>query len=64
MTIYEPQNGEEFTYNELIGYCTPNLEKVREKLKVELQELQKDKMVLCANILSLQGLIKKEKSIK
>lgn len=63
MNVFEPDNGKEFTYGELMKYHPKNLEALRDKLKEDLEELNKEKMIMCANILSLQGLIKKAKSI-
>lgn len=54
-------NMEKYTFPELIKKTVEELENIKAEKQQELYEAKKEKAVLCANIISLQGMIKAEK---
>lgn len=52
--------GKEFKFEELMNRSIPELEEIKKAKQKQLYLIQKDKAVLCANIVSLQNMIESE----
>lgn len=51
-----------YTFEQLMNMSTLEIEVIRRRLKNNYEKLMGRKMELCANVMSLQGLIEKEKN--